>query len=594
MAVVRAAVDDRGGRRLDGRVDDWRGETSRIGGTTQVSKGEVVYQDHLFDDLGADIPGQRPPQHGTVGNPKGKYRYPEDTPERRFMHNSADIQELRLARQGGDIWLLARFSTLLQDDSTVIAFAFDTDGDAGTGGGVWPRGAGVSATGADIVATLWGTGGSITSLADGAETPFHDVAVSTVDNSIEARLPLAALGGMHAVRVWAASGIWDPAAQTWMAPMYSNAALSPARAMNVGFRATETGSFMEEQQAAALATGDITPFVANIDLDAKDALFSVSPGHFYDVILDDGFAIEPEHEGVSYDGKPGRFPGVGGAALTQHFDFFGRYQPYGLYVPSTYDGVTVQPAALVLHGLGGSFSSYNSQPGFLRDMGEGLGNNGEHFAPMFLLTPLARGSSFYADWGEAETMAVLRDVESSFAPIDTERVYLTGYSMGGYGVYRFASIHPDLFAAAATWAGYTGEFTGSWVTAPVASGARGKAGIGDPVDTLENVRSLPLLHLTGTNDEIVPTAGQYAAARRLQELGYESRWDLYAGYEHFSFALVDDWKQVRSWLGDRHRVTNPRTVDYRFSDGWTDASADVAALGLVHDGAYWLHGLTMR
>src|SRR5438876_144659 len=45
-------------------------------------------------------------------------------------------------------------------------------------------------------------------------------------------------------------------------------------------------------------------------------------------------------------------------------------------------------------------------------------------------------------------------------PVDRSRLYLTGYSMGGYGAYRLASLYPDLFAAAAVWAGYTGEFLG--------------------------------------------------------------------------------------------------------------------------------------
>jgi hypothetical protein len=177
--------------------------------------------------------------------------------------------------------------------------------------------------------------------------------------------------------------------------------------------------------------------------------------------------------------------------------------------------------------------------------------------------------------------------------------------MGGYGVYRLASLYPDLFAASAVWAGYSGEFTGTWETESLppgpgivsggagAGGGGGRAVIGDPVDTLANLRHLPLLEMAGTNDEIVPTAGQYAVPHRLAELGYRSRWDLYPGYEHFSFALVDDWTQARAWLGDQHRVSRPRTVDYTFSDGWT-APGVAASLGLSHGNAWWLHDLEMR
>jgi hypothetical protein len=81
--------------------------------------------------------------------------------------------------------------------------------------------------------------------------------------------------------------------------------------------------------------------------------------------------------------------------------------------------------------------------------------------------------------------------------------------------------------------------------------------------------------------------------RRLAELGYRSRFDLYPGYEHFAFGLVDDWKRARAWLGNRSRERRPRVVTYRFSDGWTDA-AIAAERGLYHESAWWVQGLTMR
>jgi hypothetical protein len=587
-------------RVVDGRVGDWIGRSTRLGGTWQYDRGELVYQDHLYDDLGADT-GQRAKQHGTVGPPMGDVRYP--TKQERFGANAADLFEVRLAVENDDLWLLSRLNTLLAPDTTVVAFAFDTDGDAGTGGGAWPHQAGFGAAGADVVVTLWGGGGSVTRLPGGLpeRLPAGAVAVSVDNdaNAIEARVPLAALGldagAARVVRTWAASGLWDSAAETWQAiAVGPPTETSPgngspnvtARAFNVAFRPDEVGSYLEEDQAAALKDGDITPFGLGVDLDAlrrhATRPYVIEPGHFYVGIVDEGVAVTAAGEGLSYDGEQaGRFTGVGGAALKQTFDFYGRFQPYGLYLPSTYDGVRPLPAALALHGIGGSHSTYNTQPGFLRDMGEGDGTAAE--PPLMLITPLARGSSFYADWGEA-------DVQARF-PMDDQRLFLTGYSMGGYGVYRLASLYPDRFAAAVAWAGYTGEFTGSYLTG--GSGTRGKANIGDPVDTLENLGHLPLLHLGGTNDEIVPTSGQYAAPRRLAELGSRSRYDLYAGYEHFSFALVDDWKQARRWLGDQRREQRPREIVLKFSDGWT-APGLAAQLGLRHGNAWWLRNLVQR
>jgi poly(3-hydroxybutyrate) depolymerase len=613
------------GRTVDGRVSDWHGASTRLGGTWQYSAGELVYQDHIYDDLGADT-RQRSQQYGVTGPASGDYRYP--TNEERYGNNAADLLELRFAADREALWVLARMNTLKVRDATVVAIGIDSDAKASTGGGTWPYAAGFGVPGVDRVITLWGTGGTVTKLPGGSVT-LRDVAVdaSNDHNAIEARIPRSTIGSGRKLRVWAATGLWDAANKEWVAPQPGNPSASAsgggspaitARAFNVAFRDNETGSYMEELQAAALSAGDISRFHADIDLGAlaggASRPYKIQTKRFYVAVMDQRITIPPYNEGSSYTGVAGRFTGAGGALLTQKFTFYGRHQPYGVYIPSTYGRRARIPAALALHGHGGSHSTYNSQPGFLRDMGEGAGTNQP---PMFLITPLARGSSFYADWGEADTLAVLDDVFARF-PIDRERLYLTGYSMGGYGVYRLASLYPDRFAAAAVWAGYTGEFLGTYATNAGASadptgvsetlgdavrpavagfgiggGRAGKATIGNPVDTLENLQYLPLVHLAGTNDQLVPVTGQYAAPRRLAELGYTSRFDLYPGYEHLTFALVDDWKQVRTWLGNAQRPSAVRQITYKFSDGWT-AKGLASQLKLKHGNAWWLRAAKMR
>jgi predicted esterase len=600
-------------RAVDGRIDDWRGTSSGLGGTTQISNGELVYQDHLYDDLGAHTQ-QRAEQYGTVQNPTGDVRYPTD--DARYGRNAADLLELRLTTDGTDLFVLARLNTLKVDDSTVVALALDTTEDTRTATGVtWPHGAGVDVPGADHVITLWGTGGDVTDLRTNSSTDVETaVDTSNDDNAIEARIPLRTLDVSpdQSLRVWAATGLWT--GDAWMPIALRQSATEPGGAsptkatppiFNVAFRDHETGSFFEELQSAALAAGDLEPFSTPVDLadltGEIDRPYRPESGRFYAVILDTGIEIDDDQhttggEGVAYTGMPGRFEGAAGAALAQEFNFFGRHQPYGLYLPKAHGDGKEHPAALVLHGLGGSHASYNKGPGFLADMGEGEGTG---LPSMYLITPLARGSSFYADWGEAETLRVLEDAHRR-AAIDDDRLYLTGYSMGGYGVYRLASLYPDRFAAAGVWAGYTGEVTGSYLT-PVASPVsnpvgrpnQGKANIGDPVMTMENLRHLPLMLSSGTNDEIVPTPGQYATINRLRALGYRNRWDLYPGYDHFAFGLLDTWQTVRAYLGDQRRADAPRHITHRFSDGWT--LPDVASTyGLDHGNAWWLHDLTMR
>jgi dienelactone hydrolase len=583
-------------RVVDGRVGDWEGVSPMVAGATAVDGGEFVHQDHIYDDTGAA--GDRTAkQHSTTpeANAYGHFRYPADA--ERYADNAADLFQARLAVAGDRLWFLAWLNTLRQADTTVVSLALDVDG--GEQRRSWPHQAGVTAAGADVVVTLWGNGGDVTDLRTGVVTSVTDVATSVDDNAIEAALPLALLGDVHAARIWVTTGLWDAASASYRAvpigPPSANAPgngtpLTASRVWNVGFRSDEGGAYQDQRQAMALRDGDVTPFSHPVDFDAlaagADAPWRPKPGRFYVAMLDTGLTIPPLREGVSYEGVRGRFEGIGGVHFAQEFIFLGRFQPYGLYLPSTWDAATRLPAALVMHGYGGSHSTYNRFPGFMDDFGE-------HPATV-LITPLGRGSSFYADYGERDVLDVLDDVERRWS-IDPDRLYLTGYSMGGHGVYRLGALYPDRFAGAVAWAGYTGEYTGvsSLVPGVLPQGTRDRTPTGDPVLNLESFLHLPLLHLTGTNDNVVPITGQLAATRRLEQLGYEHRLDVYPGYEHLAFGLVDEWAEPRAWLGDRRRSQAPRDVVLAVSEAWRDPALQ-PVLNLPPVSGWWVRSTQQR
>lgn len=599
-----------GQKTIDGDPSDWAGQSTLLGGTWQVSTGEFVYQDYVYDDYGAETRA-RAPQHGNFreSTTVGDYRYPSD--EDRYGHNAADIRELRLAADATSLDVLLVLNTLKATDTTVLGLAIDTDGNMDTGGGPWPYEAGLSTRGTEVVITLWGTGGSVTRLSDSATTALTDVVADTARNTIEARVPRSLVPG-HAWRMHAATGLWDAAAETWTAvpatqstdasPGYGGATIA-ARAFNVAFRDRESGTFFEERQAASLAAGDISSFSAEVDIDAlgTDAAYVEETGRLYEAIVEQSFTIPPHHEGQSYDGVPGRSGGIGGAALEQTFAFYGAHQPYAVYVPRDYDAGTPLATALVLHGHGGAHCGYQCSANFLEQMGEASGD------PMLLVSPLGRGSSMYADYGEQDVLEVLADATARWS-VDADRLYVAGYSMGGYGALRFATLYPDRFAAAAAWAGYTGEFTGRYLydqrhlgypaellvlrDTRQPFGGEGDRNInGDHVESLDGALHVPIFQLAGSNDEILPVTGQYAAAARLDDLGYRHRFDLYPGYEHLTFAIVDDWRTVREWFGTRTRVSSPRRVVYRYSDASIDPDIPMP---IAHGAAYWVTATRLR
>jgi predicted peptidase len=51
------------------------------------------------------------------------------------------------------------------------------------------------------------------------------------------------------------------------------------------------------------------------------------------------------------------------------------------------------------------------------------------------------------------TMEIINSVIAEYPQIDTNRIYLTGLSMGGYGTFNYLQAYPDFFAAAVPMSG---------------------------------------------------------------------------------------------------------------------------------------------
>lgn len=112
---------------------------------------------------------------------------------------------------------------------------------------------------------------------------------------------------------------------------------------------------------------------------------------------------------------------------------------YYVILPEKYDTTQIWPVIVFLHGQSSAtfdldiFNSY------------GLGNyadSTENF-PFIIVAPQTFGV-----WYPDMTEKVIQDVIANY-PIDTNRIYGTGFSMGGYGIYVWAMEYPLRFAAIA-------------------------------------------------------------------------------------------------------------------------------------------------
>jgi predicted peptidase len=137
----------------------------------------------------------------------------------------------------------------------------------------------------------------------------------------------------------------------------------------------------------------------------------------------------------------------------------GLSSSYWLYLPPSYqnDG-RKWPLILSLHGSGdrGDDPSKVANGGLPSQLG------GELSLDAIVVSPQCAAN--YA-WDPRALTAVLDRLQREFR-IDTNRIYAVGYSMGGFGAWRFAQAEPDRMAAIVCLGG-VGASADQWPDIPV-------------------------------------------------------------------------------------------------------------------------------
>jgi len=234
-------------------------------------------------------------------------------------------------------------------------------------------------------------------------------------------------------------------------------------------------------------------------------------------------------------------------------------QPYAIYLPPHFDASRTYPLVISLHGAG-SNHRLNLRRVFGKSNAPGENDvEATRYFPEWedvdyiVASPFARGTMGYQGVAENDVMQVLADVKRRF-PIDENRIYLTGLSMGGGGTLWIGLTRPDLWAAMAP------------VCPAPPSGTTHLAG---------NALNVPVHLHQGAEDQVVSPEGVRAWADTLDVLGTNVTYTEYPGVGHNSWENAYQNGQIFDWFDRFERNPHPERV--RFSTRW-----------YKYDAAYWV------
>lgn len=200
---------------------------------------------------------------------------------------------------------------------------------------------------------------------------------------------------------------------------------------------------------------------------------------------------------------------------------------YKLHLPAGYDPESPKrwPTIFFLHGAGERGDDLEK----VTVHGPPMIAKGKPDFPFIVISPQCpTGERWRAD----VLLELLDEVAANHA-VDTNRIYLTGLSMGGYGSWDLAARHPERFAAVA-------PICGGGVTIDIRLARRTKD---------HPLKSLPVWAFHGGKDSVVPVGESVRMVEALKEIGNENaKLTVYPEAGHNSWTESYDNPKLYEWF----------------------------------------------
>jgi len=216
---------------------------------------------------------------------------------------------------------------------------------------------------------------------------------------------------------------------------------------------------------------------------------------------------------------------------------------YRLLYPKKLDAKKAYPLVLFFHGAGERGDDNRKQ--LVHGMADFSSDKTMEKYPCFVVAPQCPSGVQWVDtpWTadshempERPTEPMRLSLElvehlSSVLPIDKQRIYVTGLSMGGFGVWDAIQRHPDRFAAAV----------------PICSGGDTR------VEKVKPIASIPIWAFHGDKDSVVKTNRSRDMIAALKKSGGSPKYTEYADTDHNSWTPTYCNSEMYEWLFAQRR-----------------------------------------
>ncbi len=233
------------------------------------------------------------------------------------------------------------------------------------------------------------------------------------------------------------------------------------------------------------------------------------------------------------------------------------------YLPRHYDPAKKWPMMVSLHGF-----NFDNPP-YVRWSGVDQRHDpNADYGDLIVLYPHARLAGWVGSLSERDALQrnVLHCIELAKQrfPVDDDRLYLRGYSMGGIGAWHLGTRHPELFAALAPVYGAWDYrvFPKADDLEGLSERARFRLERCSSFAQAEALLHTPVFMVHGDADEVVSVDLSRYATRMLQRWGYPVRYWEQPGGGHG----VECEDVLLSWFLTQRRERDPRRVRVRAAE----------------------------